>query len=83
MVIAQIIMDQTVFSHLANTGSKMFVNALLNNLAFMFIQESLILKKDSQPVKPMSYVRKMSPLHSCLVERAKQSAADQSKDGCG
>lgn len=45
MVIAQIIMDQTVFSHLANTGSKMFVNALLNNLAFMFIQESLILKK--------------------------------------
>lgn len=33
----------------------------------------------NQPVKPMSHVRKMSPLDTSLVEGAQQPAADQSE----
>lgn len=42
----------------------------------------LVIKRNS-PVKPVTDVRQVSPLHPGLVERAQQSAAEQSEDRSG
>lgn len=54
----------------------------LPSKAFYTISVKIKKKKKGKPVKPVSYVRKMSPLHPSLVEGAEDSAADQSKDRC-